>query len=187
MVEMVKNKSIPEKYKGSILKALAYYPELNDVSIRFMSVQKSPMPYSTQPELTSLFKPRSKRIYKIMILENAKEPMYSALLKNLPEEEQVAVISHELVHVIQFNSCNIFQLLKTVLTYPISSVKNRLERGADIGAIEHFQGEGLYKHAVHIRSIPGYTEQRPDINKYYLKPQEILDIHNKIMKDKEIK
>jgi hypothetical protein len=174
-----KNKIIPEKYKQIILTALSYYPELKDVSIEFKLIKHGSIPYSTKPAVTSLLKPRRKRTYMILLLEEANEPMNSALLRNLPEDEQVAVIAHELVHVLQFHACSIPQLLKTILTYPLPFFKKRMERGADIGAIEHLQGENLYKHAVHIRNIPGYTKQRPDINKYYLKPAEILHLLRK--------
>jgi hypothetical protein len=51
-----------------------------------------------------------------------------------------------------------------------------IERGADKGAIEHGCGQQLYKHALYLRSIPGYVEKRPAINKYYLKPYEILEL-----------
>lgn len=175
-----KKKIIPVKYSSSILQALKFYPELTDVHIHFKIIHKGSVPYSTQPTFASLFKPKTKRKYVVTILEEAKGPMYSALLKNLPEDEQIAVIAHELVHVIQFHICNVVQLLKTVITYPLPVFKKQMERDADKGAIEHFQGKGLYKHAVHIRSIPGYTKQRPDINKYYLKPAEILDYLHQI-------
>src|SRR5688572_12921825 len=131
-----KVKILPKKYKESILKALTYYPELENVRIYFKLVTRHNVPYSTQPAVASIFKPRNKRTYEILILEKAKEPMRSALLKNLPQEEQIAVIAHELVHVIQFHSCNVMQLIKTILTYPIPFIKKKLERGADKGAIE---------------------------------------------------
>jgi hypothetical protein len=67
-------------------------------------------------------------------------------------------------------------MLKLLLTYPFPSYKRKAERGADITAINRGFGEGLYAHAVYIRSIPGYLEMRPDINKYYLKPNEILEL-----------
>jgi hypothetical protein len=89
---------------------------------------------------------------------------------------QAAVIAHELVHVLQFNARSRKEMLKLFLTYPFPSRKRKLERGADIGAINRGFGEGLYAHAIYIRSIPGYLQKRPDINKYYLKPDEILKL-----------
>ena len=42
------------------------------------------------------------------------------------------------------------------------------------GRNEHGFGAQLYKHAVYIRSIPGYIQQKPEFNQYYLQPFEIL-------------
>ncbi|MCW3076695.1 MAG: hypothetical protein JWO32_1304 [Bacteroidetes bacterium] len=170
------NKVIPLQYEKPILTALAAYPELTSTHIHFKLTDKHPVPYGTTPTLGSLFKPPHKRIYYITLLEESQPPELAALFKNLSFEAQVAVIAHELVHVVQFNSCSAANLLKTMLMYPLPAFKKKLERGADTGAIEHGFGSALYSHAVHLRSIPGYEEKRPEINKYYLKPGEILEL-----------
>jgi hypothetical protein len=169
------NKVIPEKYEGPILIALSCFPELADAKIHFVLTNSNSMLYSTKPFLGAIFLPPAKRKYKVSLLEKAKEPHYSALFKNLSEEKQVAVIAHELTHVIQFHFCSAAQLIKKLLSYPFPAVKKKMERDADIGAIMHGQGMGLYHHAVYLRSIPGYLEKRPEINKYYLTPDEILE------------
>jgi hypothetical protein len=172
-MEAGKNKIIPEKYKRPILIALSFYPELEDVKIHFRLTNHNSMLYSTKPSLGSVFLPPSKRTYNVCLLEKAEEPHRSALFKNLTEEMQIAVIAHELIHVIQFHSCSAPKLIKKLLSYPFPGPKKKMERDADIGAITHGQGEGLYQHAVYLRSIPGYLEKRPEIDKYYLKPAEI--------------
>jgi hypothetical protein len=55
----------------------------------------------------------------------------------------------------------------------IHSTRRKLERAADKGAIFHGCGKGLLQHAIYLRSIPGYTEKRPEIETDYLKPAEI--------------
>jgi len=169
------NKVIPAIYEEQILTALSYYPELRLVQIHFKLTDKHPVPYGTTPTFASIFKPAARRIYYVTLLEVAKEPERSALFKNLPYDAQVAVIAHELVHVIQYQSQTVLSLIKFMIMYTIPAFKKIIERAADKGAIEHGLGQGLYKHAVHLRNIPGYLQKRPEINKYYLKPHEILE------------
>jgi hypothetical protein len=169
-----RNKIIPKMYEVPILMALSAYPELKEVHIHFKPVNKYSVPYGTTPTFASLFKPAHKRRYEVHLLEKAKEPEFSALFKNLPLEGQIAVIGHELVHVLQYHRCSSPQLIKMMSLYTFPSFKKSLERGADIGAIRHGFGDKLHKHAVYLRSIPGYVKKRPEINKYYLRPGEIL-------------
>jgi hypothetical protein len=177
----LKHKTIPACYEESILPALLSYPELSEIRIHFKLTKKHPVPYGTTPTFLSLFRSPANRTYYITLLEEAEEPERSALFRNLHPDARTAVIAHELVHVVQFNRCSAGALLKIMLMYPFPAFKRKIERGADLGAIEHGFGEGLYKHAVYLRSIPGYLLMRPELNKYYLKPDEILErIRNKI-------
>jgi hypothetical protein len=168
------NKEIPKKYEEPILLALSFYPELKPLKIRFKLTDKHPVPYGTTPTAGSFFRSPSKRIYDITLLEEAKGPEYYALFKNISPEAQIAVIGHELVHIIQYNSLSSFQLIKMMILYFFPFYKRKIERDADNGAIKHRLGKKLYEHAVYIRNIPGYLEKRPEINRYYLKPDEIL-------------
>jgi len=172
------NKKIPIKYETSILAALSYFPELKYVHIEFFLKNRHPVPYGTLPTLGSFIKPPSQRTYRISILEEADEPEYSALFRNLTHEMRVAVIAHELIHVLQFHKCTALELLKTAFLYSLPIYKRKIEREADYGAIRHGLGEGLHKHAVYIRTIPGYVKKRPGINKYYLHPEEIVEFIN---------
>jgi hypothetical protein len=169
-----KNKKIIKKYEEPILIALKSYPELKDVCIHFKLAKKGLMPYTTKPTFSSLFKPADKRIYTVTIAEEASGPEEKALFKNLLLEYQIGVIAHELVHVLQYHSMSVPELIKTVFSYPLPFMKRQLERDADKGAIEHGFGAQLYKHALYIRSIPGYIQQKPEFNQYYLQPFEIL-------------
>lgn len=168
------NKIIPPEYEEPILTALSHFPELKYTKIHFRKADKSSTPYGTQPSPNSFLRPASRRKYIITLLEKSEQPEEEVLFKNLPFEAQVAVIAHELVHVIQFSKCSVPELFKIAMLYLLPFFRKKIERSADIGAIEHGFGNNLYKHAMYIRSIPGYVEQRPEINKYYLKPEEIL-------------
>ncbi|MCE3228672.1 MAG: Uncharacterized protein K0S32_3223 [Bacteroidetes bacterium] len=169
-----KNKVIPSQYELPVLMALAAYPELRDVHVEFLPVSKLSVPYATVPEKSSLFKSPDKRKYIVQLLEEAKEPEFSALFKNLPLDAQIAVIGHELVHVLQYHRCNVPQLLKFMFLYTFPKFKKEIERSADIEAIRHGLGEKLHVHALYLRSIPKYIKKRPELNKHYLRPGEIL-------------
>jgi hypothetical protein len=165
---------IPKKYAACFLKAMAAYPELDDVNIRVILSRNYPSPYGTLPVWLSIFRSRKNRAYKILLLEEADEPVRSILFKNLSEEKQTAIIAHELMHVKQFHACSPGKLLLLLAMYYLPAVKRKLERAADIEAIKRGFGQGLYDHAVFMRSFPEYIKTRPEIDKYYLTPEEIL-------------
>lgn len=169
------NKRMPACYERVILEALSHYPELVDVRIHFVSRRRHPVPYGTTPGIASVFQSPSHRMYTITLLEEAEPPEEQVLFKHLTYDMQLGVIGHELVHVLQFMYCDRIQLLKTLMLYPVPSFQKRIERSADIGAIEHGFGKELHEHAVYIRSVPGYVEQRKAILENYLSPEEILE------------
>lgn len=168
-----KHKTIPVQYEEIVLIALSHYPELKGTQIEFQLVKKYPVPYGCRPSASSVFKGLEKRCYIITIREEADAPVKDALLKNLPARAQIGVIGHELAHVVQYQSCNCRQLLTMLCTYPLPFVKRRIERDADWLTIAHGLGNELYAHAVYIRRIPGYLEERKSLSRNYLKPLEI--------------
>jgi hypothetical protein len=168
-------KKIPKKYREVILKALSHYPELQKVRIRFRLAKRHPVPYGTRPGKLSFFKAPENRTYVITLLEKARKPTKKALFKNLPPEAQLGALGHELAHVVQFKDLSRSQLARTCLLFTSMYQRRQIERDADIKTIEHGLGSELHAHAVYIRSIKGYVEQRKGIDIYYLKPHEILD------------
>jgi hypothetical protein len=167
------NKEIPQKYEAAILVALSHYPELKDTRIKFQIANHASVPYGTKPSMRTIFSSPEKRLYLITILEEAKDPMRQALLKNLPFDARVGVIGHELGHVVQYSKMGRLELINSLLSYMKPSFQRRIERAADLAAIVHGLGKQLLEHAVYIRSIPGYVQERESINKNYLKPKEI--------------
>jgi hypothetical protein len=168
-----KNKRIPEKYKEVILEALSHYPELKNARIDFRLTKHASVPYGTKPSIFTWHKSANKRKCIIQLLEKAKGPTEKALFKNLSRTAQLGVIGHELNHVIQFNNCSRAKLMLLLISYLFPESKKILERAADIATIKHGLGMELYVHAIYIRAIPGYLEERKEINEYYLKPDEI--------------
>src|SRR6185369_11248266 len=153
-------KIIPRAYEVAVLLALSKFPELKYVRIHVRSTTKGASPYFAVPSPGSFLKSPLHRTYYIYILENAPFPESAALLKNLDLEEQIAVLAHELSHVVQFNKCSAPALVKMALLFSLPRFKRNIERAADIAAIEHGFGQGLYRHAIYLRSIPGYLKKR---------------------------
>lgn len=173
--EFGRNKKYPSEFEEVILKALSHYPELKEVNIEFRLKDSHAVPYGTSPAFSDVLRSPAKRRYVISLLDAADHPFKMALFRNLPEEAQRAVIGHELGHVVQFVQTNPAGLAGIALAYTNLKGRRKLERGADILAIEHGLGFELYVHAVFIRRIPGYVDKRKEIDTDYLKPQEILD------------
>jgi hypothetical protein len=173
--EFSKNKIIPPEYEEPILQALTHYPELKNTNIEFKKSDDHPVPYGTTPAVSNIITGSQKRKYIVTLLEKAQPPTDSALFRNLPVEAKRGVIGHELGHIMQFSKQKLPTLLKTILKYSSPEETRKTERGADICAIEHGLGFELYTHARYIRSIPGYIEERKEININYLHPEEILD------------
>ena len=166
-------KDIPARYEEEILIALSHYPELKDEHIRFELSMASSVPYSTKPSFASVFLPKDQRMYTITILERAEDPENEALIKNLDRKMRIGVFGHELGHVLQYSKRSPLSLVKMLGLYLVDSYKRQIERAADQQAIKHGLGEELLRHAEYIRLIPEYLDKRPDLNRDYLKPEEI--------------
>jgi hypothetical protein len=173
--EYGRHKEIPAKYEEVILTALSHYPELKETRITFRLIKEHNVPYCTSPATKSIFAQPYDREYVVSILEEAEAPMFYALFKNLTREAQLGVLAHEIAHVEQYNSLSRGELIKFMACYLIPSFQQKIEQAADMAAIIHGFGKELLEHAIYIRCIPGYTEERKEINKNYLKPNEILN------------
>lgn len=166
-------KNIPAEQETVIREVLRAFPELDHTSIEFIQKPRHAVPYGTTPNPSTWLSRPDKRRYTIVIQGEAKPPIEQVLFKNLSESLQRSVVAHELSHVVQFNSMSRTKLLKTLLTYSMPSVKRKLERGADEGAITHGYGEELLAYALYVRLIPGYTWERKTVLRDYLSPDEI--------------
>lgn len=167
------NKRFPSRYRELILDVLEQYPDLQHTHIRFVLRKKYPVPYGTRPTLSSVFQKPENRVYIVSLREKAEPPTESVLFHNLTDTMRRGVIAHELMHIVQYQAESRKGLLKLLLNQVRGKKHRQLERNADKGAIERGYGEGLYAHAVYIRQVPGYVEQRPQLNRDYLLPDEI--------------
>ncbi len=98
-----KNKTIPEEMQEVILTALSFYPDLANTHIKFIykeEIRKSVM--QAQPKVSTLFRPKSKRIYIVKISRYLKLDKEKLDISTLPFEVLVGWIGHELGHIMDY-------------------------------------------------------------------------------------
>lgn len=109
--EYGKNKVIPKEFEKPILVALSYFPELQDIKIKFL-IKPNKSPLLTRPELFSaFFKQPHKRTYLIIISSDTEEYLKHIEYSKLNFNAQVGVMGHELTHVVDFSQRGSFGLL----------------------------------------------------------------------------
>lgn len=146
------NKDILPKFSKAIRIALEHFPELENISIRFVEKKRFHFTVASLIDRRSVFGPRNKRSYTIII--NTEVPMEfdHGLFSKLPQKLQIGMLGHELAHVVDYQQRNIFQIIKILFFYLIPSRKQKFERSIDTIAITHHMGEYLHGFYTHFTS-----------------------------------
>lgn len=164
------NKTIPGEYLHQALLALSYYPELKDTRIEFRySDEKTTM--AARPVIGSLF---CKRRYLVLINN---DPDFDGIpLDKVPFNAQVGVIGHELAHIADYESRNLWGILEVLFSYAGPRHKPHFERTTDKETIIRGLGWQLYDWAVYsMEDNPYATEAYKDFKRrHYMSPDEIL-------------
>ncbi|MDA3882904.1 MAG: hypothetical protein PF481_06445 [Bacteroidales bacterium] len=171
------NKVLLPEYKLVILIALSYYPELSDADIVFTE-KKISTTLNSRPNLFSLpFKHRNKRSYIIRINNQKRDSVIHLL--SAPFNAKVGVFAHELAHIVDYESRNIFRLFSRLLDYVTPKSKAKYEKEIDTIVIERGLGWQLYDWAYfvlrHSHATRSYKKFKRSI---YLTPQEIRNLIN---------
>ncbi len=134
--------------------ARAGFPELKDASVELLEI-------GVWRRLAFLFtSPFSPRIYAARDIVEA-----------LPDPAVRGLLAHELIHMVQFQSLGLFPRLWLLIAYLVSSThRAKLERAADIGAVERGFGEDLLAAKEYGRV---HYPQRADYGRFYLSEDEI--------------
>ncbi len=173
--------TIPESIKEEAEIALSYYPELKDTPINFefkKKIKKSTM--QAQPTMGSLLKKKSKRAYNIFISETVNISGEVLYTKDMPKDVLIGWIGHELGHVMDYRDRSNLNLIWFGAKYLLSD--NHIaeaERAADTYAIR----SGMEKYILITKDFilsqanidKAYIAR---IKKYYLSPEEIMEIIN---------
>lgn len=172
---------IPESIKNEIETALSFYPELKDTAINFefkKNIKKSTM--QAQPTASSFLKRKGQRSYNIFISETVKisgEVLYTV---DMPQEVLIGWIGHELGHVMDYKNRSNLNLMWFGVKYLLSD--NHIataERAADTYAVQSGMEQYILKTKDFILSQANLEQSYiARIKKYYLSPEEIMEIIN---------
>ena len=175
-------KTIPDSIENEVKIALDFYPELKDaaIEIRFKkNIKKSTM--QARPRFGSFFKRKKNREYVILISEKFKISDKEFSTKDIPSDILIGWIGHELGHVMDYQNRNKLNLIWFGLKYVFSD--NHIieaERAADTFAVAQGMESYILKTKDFILNNSDITPSyKLRIEKYYLSPEEIMDIVNK--------
>jgi hypothetical protein len=173
---------IPDSISEEIHKALGYYPELQETFIEFRfkeNIKKSTM--QARPTFDSFFRSRKNRTYVVLISKTFKIADKKFLTTNIPSDVLIGWIGHELGHIIDYTNRSKLNLIWFGIKYVLSD--NHIveaERAADTYAVQHNMEDYILKTKDFILNNAEIHEAyKLRIKKYYLSPEEIMDIIDK--------
>jgi hypothetical protein len=171
--------TIPHEIKAEAIVALSHYPELANTTIEFKfkkHIKKSTM--QAQPSFWSVFKPKKKRSYKILISEKIKIADSVYFTKDMPSEIMIGWLGHELGHVMDFEQRSGLNLIGFGIKYITSKKYIRgAERRADAYAVTHGMESYILATKEFILEKAGLTQKYIDrIKNFYLSPEEIMTL-----------
>lgn len=164
-----KNKELLDEYKDILITALSYYPELKSTHIKFeYSNEKTTM--ASRP--SRLLFPRT---YKILINKN--KNFDGIPFDSIPWNAAVGIVGHELAHIVDYESLNVFGLIDRLLLYSnMQHGKPYFEKSIDLITINRGLGWQLYdwaKFAMYDNDIA--SEEYKEFKRHtYLTPDEII-------------
>lgn len=173
---------IPDSISVEINKALEYYPELRETHIEFRfkrNIRKSTM--QARPTFGSFFRSRKNRRYVVLISETFKISDKKFLTKHIPSDILIGWIGHELGHVMDYSNRSKLNLIWFGIKYLLSDTHIvEAERVADTYAIRHNMEEYILKTKDFIlNNAEIHDAYKLRIKKYYLSPEEIMDMIKK--------
>ncbi len=163
---------IPEKFKLPVLIALSPYEEIKNCKLQFRE-KKIAFSMTAKPKIFSLFRKKSKRIYCISInsdslAANAPFP------EKLPLNAQIGLISHELAHIVDYNSKSSLSIIWDAITYFFPKKRKKYERATDFCAIEHGFAWQLYDFSSFVLNCSEIPESyKKKKRKFYIQAEEI--------------
>ena len=173
--------NIPVSIHDEIQTALEYYPELEKTPIEFRfkpNIKKSTM--QARPTFGSFFRTKKNRKYVVLISETFKISDKKFLTTHIPSDILIGWIGHELGHIVDYQHRSKTNLIWFGVKYLLSD--NHIvdaERAADTYAVSHGMEDYILKTKDFILNHAEITQTyKLRIQKYYLSPEEIMDIVN---------
>ncbi|WP_246539185.1 hypothetical protein [Litoribacter ruber] len=178
--KLAENKVIPEEIKEVTLRALAHYPELEDVEIHFElldNIKGNVM--QAQPKFGSLlFNSKANRKYRIKISRQLELDDEWLPIEEVPDNVLLGWIGHELGHVMDYIDRSRFGMIVFGVRYVTS---NNFVTKAEITADSHAIASGLGNYLVDTKNFILSNDRLPEdyrnkIRELYMSPGEIMTL-----------
>ena len=187
LLQFGQNKQIPALIEKNVLKALSFYPELENTTICFIfktNIKTSVM--QAQPVFMTLLRGRKNRRYRINISEYFKLINTQIPIQQIPDDVMIGWIGHELGHILDYEGKSNAGMVSFGYRYYFhSSFVKHAEMVADSLAVE--RGMGNYIVATK-RFILDHAElpqsYKNKIARLYLSPDVIVEQVRKLEEKK---
>ena len=187
LLQFGQNKQVPALIEKNVLKALSFYPELENTTIGFIfktNIKTSVM--QAQPVFMTLLRKRKNRRYRINISEYFKLINTQIPIQQIPDDVMIGWIGHELGHILDYEGRSNAGMVSFGYRYYFhSSFVKHAEMVADSLAVE--RGMGNYIVATK-RFILDHAElpqaYKNKIARLYLSPDVIVEQVRKLEEKK---
>lgn len=171
-------KKIPKVIENEVLKALSFYPELQNVSIDFVfkqHIRKSVM--QAQPKIGSMFLGRKNRRYQINISALFKLTHTAIPIHQIPTDIMIGWVGHELGHIMDYEQRSIWGMIRFGVGYLLSPrYIKKAEKVADTFAVSHGLGYYIIETKNFILNHAELPEKyKRKIARLYLSPDDIVE------------
>lgn len=183
------NKQIPGGIEKNVLKALSFYPELQQTRISFIfktSIKSSVM--QAQPIFTSVLGKKENRRYRIKISRHFRLISSQMPIEKIPDEVMIGWIGHELGHILDYEGMSNAAMLNFGLRYVFSEkfVKHA-EMVADSLAVERGMGDYIVatkRFILDHADLPQAYKNK--IRRLYLSPDVIVEQVRRLEEKKKL-
>jgi len=134
-----------------------------------------------QPIVSTLFRPRERRGYRIIMSRKFKLEGDKVLgIKDLPKDVLIGWLAHELGHIVDYGTRSSFQMVVFGIKYILFGwFVKKAERSADVYAIEAGFRDYIALTKEYILNHADLSDDYKDkIKRLYLGPEEIMKIAN---------
>jgi hypothetical protein len=184
------NKQIPSSIEKNVLKALSFYPELQNTCIHFLFKKKiKTSVMQAQPVFTSLLGKRKNRHYRINISKEFRLINSNMPIEQIPDEVMIGWIGHELGHILDYEGkSNVGMVSFGYRYYFHSSFVRHAEMMADSLAVERGMGDFIVATKRFILDHADLPQSYKDkIRRLYLSPDIIVEQVRKLEEKKKLK
>ena len=172
------NMKLEEEYKTAFLIALSKYPELKNSRVNMQSDINARFTMQVLPVLKSIYKTKENREVTVSMYSGPDTNRLRVM--DLNHNTLVGWFAHELVHVMDELSKNVFQNIALGVHIWLSDRFSALyERDTDLRGIQRGLGYALHEGmVVFFNGVSIKPDRKLRMEKYYLAPDEILLLSN---------